>query len=424
MYAENAERPNFLLITIDTLRRDRFGCYGSTAPSTPNLDAMAAKGVVFDYYFAPANCTVPSHLSMFSSKLPTTLNILDNEKYDVASRTKILPIYLQQLGYKTYGVASAFFFRQNWLAGFGSLFDSYVAPADGEFKAEQVTATFRKILPELKKGKFFCWLHFYDPHTPYDPPERYKKYYDVDGHGGIEVPGIEETINTAWMKSFGLNRTWQGRSRYRGEVAYVDEQIGEILRLLIANSLEKNTIIFIVADHGELLGDHGFYYTHHTLYEETIHVPFIVYGKAFRATHVSEFVSGVDVAPTILELAGAKIPEDLEGISAVPFLQGKNPSRDRLIYSVSANSDSIAILKPPFKMIFNKPTSELTEAFELYHITRDRHERHNRINSDPDVAASIRRRANPYLFDKRPATNWDPMSEQETEQLKALGYLQ
>jgi arylsulfatase A-like enzyme len=147
-------------------------------------------------------------------------------------------------------------------------------------------------------------MHFYDPHSPYDPPEGYRR--SSDNNSGRKILAKDLGAYNAWLKGFGLTKTWEVRSRYRGEVAYTDTQIGVVIDLLKQNSLDRNTIIFVAADHGELLGERGLFYTHAGLYEPTIHVPFIAYGKNFKAGHISEFMSGVDITPTILELAGGK----------------------------------------------------------------------------------------------------------------------
>ena len=238
---------------------------------------------------------------------------------------------------------------------------------------------------------------------------------------GRPIP--EEDVPMHWTKPYGLTSTWQARARYRGEVAYTDEQIGEILKLLKASSLDENTIIFIAADHGELLGEHGLFYTHQSLYENTIHVPFIAYGKQFKSGRVAEPVSAIDIAPTILELAGGTTPDDMEGISAVPFLSGKRPTRDRLIYSIAAEGVSVAVFKAPYKFIYNKPAAEMDDKFQLYNVFRDRFERKNEFYSNSKQRQSILVRTNPYLFEPLQVSEGPSLSEMERENLKSLGYL-
>jgi arylsulfatase A-like enzyme len=417
------ESPNFLFITIDTLRRSELGFYGSPTSATPVLDALAEKSVVFERYYAAANCTIPSHLSIFSGKKVSTIGIYDHEKSDISKSLTIFPTLLKREGYKTFGVSSVFFMGTQWIKGFGDQFDQYVTP-DGEFKAREVVSQFRELLPKIKKDKFFVWLHFYDPHAPYDPPPQFKKSFSANESGlSGKIPEFDESSHAFWIHQYGLKYKAQVRDLYKGEVAYTDREIGKVLALMEENLLDRNAVTVIMADHGEFLGEHQRLYTHGDLYEDVLHVPLLFYSPRIPPGRVAEFVSSVDISATILNLAASQNEFRSEGISLVPYLKGKTPFHKRILYSHAAHNAAVSMIQPPFKLIYNAPAISKDLDYELYDVIQDPMEKQNRFQEDRVTVLSI-------LSDSvHPASEIKVMREslltpEDKEKLFSIGYVQ
>ncbi|MGB8959807.1 MAG: sulfatase, partial [Candidatus Aminicenantales bacterium] len=273
---------NVLLITLDTTRADHLGCYGFAQAATPNLDRLAGEGIRFARVYAPAPLTLPSHASIMTGLYPATHGVRNNG-HELVSKWKTLAEVLKGRGFTTAAFVSSFSVDSRF--GIGRGFDVYddtfevQAPlkgANAERRAGDTFARFSRWLDGHAQDRFFAWVHYYDPHLPYDPPSPYRE----------GSPGRP----------------------YDGEIAYMDHYVGAILEALEAKGLRDKTLIVVAGDHGEGLGDkaetgHGIF-----LYEETMRVPLIINGrKAFPRPRVVEgAVRLVDVAPTILETLGFK----------------------------------------------------------------------------------------------------------------------
>lgn len=273
-------RPNLLVVTIDTLRADRVGAYGYGQAVTPALDGLAARGARFVNAHTAVPLTGPSHATIFTGHYPPVHGVRGNVTFTLGSRHPTLATLLKQHGYATgafvgaYPVAAAFGFGQ----GFDEFNEGFHEAAPGDAGAERpanevVDAALAWLGRHDRSKPFLAWLHFYDPHAPYAPP-----------------PPFHE----------------QFRARpYDGEVAFTDAQLARVLDWLAGAGLEANTVVVVVADHGEGLGDHH-EQTHGVLvYESTMRVPLIVAGPAVPAGRVvTARVATVDLLPTMLGLLG------------------------------------------------------------------------------------------------------------------------
>ena len=275
---------NVLLVTIDTLRVDRVGAYGHAAGLTPTLDRLAAEGLRFDSVRAPAPLTLPSHASLMTGRIPPHHGVRDNGTYRLDAAQPTLAAAIKTAGYQTGAFVGAFVLdaRFGLARGFDLYDDQYgQRPALGrlavvERSAEQVTtraATWIRSAP----GPWFAWVHLYDPHEPYAPPEPFASTY-------ASMP-------------------------YDGEVAYADAALGRMLDDLQGAGRLDRTLVVVAADHGEGLGDHG-ERTHGLFaYDSTLRVPLIVWCRSRIQPRVLVEPAGlVDVAPTILDLVGIAFP--------------------------------------------------------------------------------------------------------------------
>jgi pentatricopeptide repeat protein len=297
-----------LIITIDTLRADRVGLYDNKHVKTPNIDRVGKDGSVFKYAFANVPVTLPSHTGIMSGLYPPTHNVRDNSGYIVNDKILTLAKYLKKYNYVTAAFIGAFPLdsRFGLNKGFDLYDDNYGSKNSNELffverKASKVIGLSLKWLKK-RKNKWFAWIHIFDPHQPYAPPEPYKTEYKND--------------------------------LYSGEVAYVDSQLKKLFDYLRKNGIYKKTMIIITADHGEGLGEHGEKTHAYFAYNTTIHIPLII-KLPDKNNHkmIDEFVSHIDIFPTVCETLKIKIPKQVEGLSLLPLIKGeKKKLKERWIY--------------------------------------------------------------------------------------------
>jgi arylsulfatase A-like enzyme/Flp pilus assembly protein TadD len=311
-----APHPNVVLITLDTTRADRMGFLGSKAGLTPNLDKLAQQGVVFTRAYAHVPLTTASHATILTGTYPQ-YNHVNDFGIPLSPILPYLPDLLHKRNYQTAAfVGSLILDPLNGTApGFDRGFDTYGAAfrmrpngADRyktvERRAEEVIGRASAWLDKRPVGAFFLWVHLYDAHDPYDPPAPYKTRF--------------------------------ASTPYNGEIAYVDAQIGRLLNLLRTRGLYDNTVIAVVADHGEAFGEHGERTHGIFLYDETIHVPFVL--KLPAGQHAGKRVAArvglIDIAPTILRELGVPVPPEIQGEALLGLMQpGKSETPDRPAYA-------------------------------------------------------------------------------------------
>lgn len=307
LFASKREQANFnvLLVTIDTIRPDRLSCYSTKYLKTPRIDALAAKGVIFDRAFAHNPSTLPSHTNILLGTTPLYHGVHDNSKFRVSEDFLTLAEYLKSEGYRTAAFIGAFALdsRFGLSQGFDVYDDSYPSKSSTAFvsperKAEKVIHSALDWV-EKQDSVWFAWVHLWDPHTPYFPPEPFKSQFKDDP--------------------------------YSGEVAYVDSELGKIFDYLENNDLVDNTLIILTGDHGESLSEHGELTHTYFAYNSTLWVPLIIAGPGIDACRVDEFVSHIDIFPTLCDILGMETPSFLQGVSVLPLMEGKKIEK-RAIY--------------------------------------------------------------------------------------------
>ncbi|MBE0713701.1 MAG: sulfatase-like hydrolase/transferase [Candidatus Aminicenantes bacterium] len=394
---------NVLLITLDTTRADHLGCYGYPRAKTPNLDDLARGGIRFARVYCPAPLTLPSHCSIMSGLYPIAHGVRNNG-HELPQGIRTLAEIMKGQGYSTSAFVSSFSVDSRF--GLGRGFDVYddnfqpQAPmkgANAERRAEETFARFSRWLDNNGQGKFFAWVHYYDPHLPYDPPSPYKE--DSAGRP------------------------------YDGEIAYMDHYIGAVLERLKAKGLLDKTLIVVAGDHGEGLGDkvetgHGIF-----LYEETLRVPLIFHHlKAFpRPRVVESAVRLVDVAPTILEMIGLKSEAaGMQGQTLTPWIRKKTGADlDSLVETFYPRenfgwSELVGIVSGPWKYI-QAPRPE------LYDLKSDLREKIDLTVSAPAKAGELRTKLEQELLRlSAPVGATDGQAAVRTddrERLRSLGYV-
>jgi choline-sulfatase len=324
-----ATPPNVILITLDTVRADRMGFLGSKRGLTPNLDALARQSVVFTRAYSQVPLTAPSHATILTGTYPQFNQVTDFQ-IPLAQELPYAPEILRTHGYHTAAFVGAIILdpTARFAPGFDRGFDTYDAGFRAwhsgedryhttERRGGEVVAHALAWLNQHPRGPFFIWIHLYDPHHPYDPPEPYKSKY--------------------------------ASAPYDGEIAYTDSAVGKFLSQLRARGLYDNSVIAVMADHGEALGDHGEDTHGIFLYDETIHVPLVIKlpgaaalgkapaRKAAATKRISDPVELVDVLPTILQAVKIPVPPEVQGESLLGMLTPK-PAPAKSAEAIAATS--------------------------------------------------------------------------------------
>jgi arylsulfatase A-like enzyme/Flp pilus assembly protein TadD len=296
---------NVLLITIDTLRADRLGCYGSSDPKTPNIDFLASQGVLFRRAFAHTPTTLPSHANILFGLTPLAHGIHDNANFVASPKFLSLAEHLAGFGYATAAVVGAYPLDARFGLDQGfDLYDDQYGWQDFsqqtfvERPAEVVVSRGIQWL-KTQRGPWFLWLHCFDPHTPYDPPAPFRGQYAL--------------------------------KPYDGEVAYVDFALAPLIKHLREGGLLAKTIIILTADHGESLGEHGEKTHGYLAYNSTLWVPLIICLPGWKPARTDAKVGHIDIFPTVCEVLGRPAPPGLQGLSLLPLMQGRSQPK-RMIY--------------------------------------------------------------------------------------------
>ncbi len=406
------DRLNVVLITIDTLRADRLSVFGSDI-ETPGFDRLAEEGVLFSNASTTVPFTLPAHSSIMTGTYPPFHGVRENVGYFLGEENTTLAEMMAQSGRDTAGFVSAFVLDSRW--GIGRGFEHYHDDFDlGAFQSanlgsvqrpgEETIAAVHSWLDRPQTGEggrepFFLWLHLFDAHDPYTPPEPFRSQY----------PG----------------------RLYDAEVAYTDSLLDGFLEDLEARGLLESTVVVVTADHGEGLGDHGEAFHGYFVYDSTVHVPLVfrLPGKASAGRRVREAVSHVDIVPTILDLTGQSIPDRVQGRSLVGALAGEELGEDEpepVVYAESFYpllhygwSALRALRSESFKYIE-------APAPELFDLASDPAESENLYPGSGGVGRSMARQLldlGVQLEQGAASSAAADLDEQTLAQLRALGYV-
>ena len=396
--------PNVVLITIDTVRADHVGCYGATKVKTPTLDGLARDGIVFERAISQVPLTWPSHAAILTGTYPFQNGVQDFTGQPLDPRFRSVAQIFKQQGYTTGAVVSAFVLDRSWglARGFDYYDDAFSAEA---FRHKDIGLVDRKAgesvtraiswLLKTPRRPFFFWLHLYDPHSPYDPPEPFRSLYK--GH------------------------------LYDGEIAYADHELGRLIGWLKQNQLYDRTAIVLLSDHGESLGDHGEKEHGFFVYNSTVHIPLIVKpptGSGFRPGRVARPVETVAVAPTLTRLAGMK--NEIQKQFSSPGLLSDSTENDTASYSESFYSFSSFGWSPLHALQTSRYHYIEAPTPELYDVIADPQEKNNLASQQTATVAVLEDKLqsllqhNPF---KLAGSGNSGLSPEALEKLRALGYV-
>lgn len=401
--AQQAHR-NVILISLDQCRADELHTYGNTRLTSPNLDKMAAQGVAFTKFYSAAPWTAPSYSSMMTSWYPSrhgvTVFFSHQESAQRADAVMLAELF-KKAGYET----SAFV--NNSVAGeyvTGRGFDQYDEGQkraisitersrldNPEYQAPAVTDRVKAWLSRNHPKPFFLFLLYFEPHSPYNPPPqddlfKSSAYPDMTFTGYDPITGkLFRISNIGDQKA--IERLGQ---LYDGKIHFVDRYVGQLLDKLRASGLDKDTVVFLTSDHGELLYSHPddfLTFDHRSLYDTVMHVPGILWGAGVpQGKRIDALSTHIDIAPTLLELAGLPPKPDAQGRTLVPLIEGKVQTVHPYVFGEED------ILEPQrsvrdtrYKLIL----TERTGARQLFDLENDPHEMRNIVTREPAVAKRL-----------------------------------
>lgn len=478
-------KSNILLITVDTLRADHLSAWGYTRQTSPAIDRLAAEGVRFDQAQVQWPKTTPSFASIFTATYPKDNRIVRTAGQPISCQFLTLPEVLKKQGYATYAVianaavGSDFFFNQ----GFDEYIETWKLPhgADGADpnRAEAVTQLAVSLLDRLQKtGKpYFLWVHYLDPHFPYEPPPDARGKFQGDSHFDPSVK-IQVAADKPRQQMFGIGseHVLDGHSdlafyiaRYDAEIAYTDAQIGRLLDEMKKRRMLDKTVTAFTADHGESLGDHGYYFDHGRFsFQTCLHVPLVLHYPGVLKPRVDkEPAELIDLAPTLLEVAGVPLDHGvwMQGRTLTPRLRGQAEAVKTPQAPEGTAADSAAPAGPQadhpglafseagwennnkwqkvvrdgrFKLIFAQTRPEQRfiggegVRFTLFDLVNDPGETVNVVDSHPQEAERLKKQL--WRWEKMPPFKVDvdteggtcgarEMDEETRKLLKSLGYL-
>ena len=394
-----SHRPDrVLLITIDTLRADALGSYGHAAAATPRIDRLAAGGIRFTHAHAHNVITLASHANILSGRYPIDHGVRDNAGFRFPATIPTLATMLRDRGYATGAFVSAFPLdgRFGLSRGFDEYDDRFVGSAprpallEQERKGVETVGRAMSWLQAQGNRPTFCFVHVYEPHFPYDPPEPYASQFR--------------------------------QSPYDGEVAAADAALAPLLDPILASARDGRTLVVLTSDHGESLGEHG-EATHGIFaYEATLRVPLIVYAPGWLEPRVvSEPARHVDILPTILDVLGIQIPDGLRGASLIPVARGEHPAADGDSYFEALSGLLNRGWAPVTGVIHGGAKYIDLPIPELYDLPADPAERHNLADSQPQRLDGMRASLAP-LAASSPVNRTVAESGDARERLRSLGY--
>jgi arylsulfatase A-like enzyme len=421
--AERPDRPNILLIGIDTLRADHLGAWGRTPSLTPSMDRLAGQSDVWLDAYTAFNVTNPSFVSIQTGLYGKNHGVYDLQTPLPQSHTTLAE-HLRGAGYETLAIISASHLGDH-NSGLGQGYQE-VTRATEHFSGElAVDMALDWIATRKGRNPFFVWLHLFDPHTPHTPPQPFALGFRPANASGLDPVRAWVPFRQPGPRSFDEPVLGGNRDLYDGEVAYLDRQIGRLLAFLESRGVLETTLVALVADHGESLGEHGILYRHVGLHDTTTHVPLMIRwpGRERTGRRIEGLVQSIDLFPTLLEAAGLQVPPE-DGID-LRELTGAGKHGRRAVFAEHSGKLGLMVRTLDYKYILSQGNTRfIPDGAYLYDLKADPGETRNLAGTGLPVEQRLGDLLRRWLVDRRssPGTRQREQSDEEKARLKALGY--
>ena len=473
--ADVLQAPNVILISIDTLRPDHLGCYGYERDTSPFLDSLAERGTLFREAFTTASWTLPAHVSLLTGVYPHTHQV-ETQARALHPSTPTLAGTFREAGYRTAGFVSWLYVSSTF--GLNQGFDIYeeFLPPDSlidattrhSIPADAFVDRVITRLPEVQPAPFFLFLHLFDPHMNYEPPLAYAQRFDPRIRDASDLAAgtyqnLRPYISGVHVESERRAIPDAVRERaqvlYDGEVRFVDDQLRRLFGVLEEREILDRSIVIISSDHGEEFGEHGSMEGHQwTLYEEVLRMPLIVLLPpgldSARPPRTSDLlIDNVDIAPTLLELCGLQVPEEMEGGSFATVWEethdvsssadesrpaGAPEDTSAAVFAqINRFNQKWSIRTRDHKLIFSRGVGrspfgyEIPQRFEFYDLAADPSEQTDLLAGNPPESdlppayPALMERLRTFVSSRGPdlGNKIADLSSEEKERLRSVGYI-
>jgi arylsulfatase A-like enzyme len=425
---------SLVLISLDTARADHFHCYGYPLPTSPGVDRLAAEGILFEKAFTQAVNTGPAHASLLTGRTPKAHGVRANGM-SLSDDFQTLATILAGAGYRTGGFVSGYTMMA-MQTGFARGFEVYDDQLNGsQRKASETVDKALAWLKEIPRDKpYFLFVHLFDPHGKYDPPQGYAEKFRAGKYPPIAQPDLIPEYQRLELPAGGFSRDpLEYVSRYDGEIAYADSQIARLL-----SRIGGSPMVLFTSDHGETLAEREYYFSHGArLYDEALRIPLIlrVPHRDLKGIRVKGLAQQVDVLPTVLSALEQPVPRRLPGRNLLPFARvGAIPAETTVLSEARAAPQTVGgrlLSFPPkgvfysirddrYKLIAYPTTSGLV--YELFDLEKDAGEERGISEMQEIRSSRVYSALDLYLS----SGNTPPLSEPDEEtkkKLRALGYV-
>jgi len=414
-----------LFVVIDTLRADHLGCYGYHRNTSPVLDAVAGQGVLFERAYATDVPTQPSYTAMFTGQRGIRTGVVSHsDTENLPDSTPYVSDILAANGYATGAVSTLFMMKKYFARGF----NAYMNPVAGnrarlqQIDADEINAAAIPWLKANHKRDFFLFLHYWDPHSLYKPPARYRRLFYRKGNPcdpkNRSLSALDQQVVGPFVRGH-LDRIREGLtdaeyviSQYDAEIRYVNEAFSRVLDTLAELGIEDETLLIITSDHGESMTEHNIFFDHADVYEVTIRVPLILRWpkRLGGGKRINALVQGIDIPATILDAARIAAPEAFQGKSLLPLARGKTERGYREIFSNQGAWQAKRTISDGRWKFIKAIDNGCWPAppRELYDLENDPRETSNLVEKQPDIAADLELRLTRWE-EQQLGTHLDPL---------------